>query len=504
MDITIKKGIHVPIYVQIKNRIREQILTEELVDGIKLPSERALAEQLGVHRNTVIKAYEELIGAGLLKSSVSPRGYFVTYLPAGKGRKKFPFSHKKYPGALNLMLKEEYLHMDTLFSRLFYGGSGDSASAGFISLAADIISPDLYPRDQINEILEDIIHSGKYDWFGFSPAQGIPQLIDNIRRLLGLKNVRASSKEIQIVSETYEAMQCIVRMCLSPNDSIIVEEPICPDMFRVLELMNIHVITVPMDEYGMETRYLEGLILKYQPKLIYTIPNFHYPTGAVMSLSRRYQLLELSYRYDIPIIEEDCDSSLRYEGAQVPLLKALDTMGNVIYVSSFIGTICPGIRIAYMVASEKIIQNVSMIMENTQMFINPLGQLIASEFIERGYIYSYIEKLKEFGLANRNHLCSLLSNIGDIDFKFTVPKGGTALWCYINETVNPQKLLYNSIQAGVSYVPGNLFFPFKNRGDNYIRLCYGNATRDELTEGVSRLAEAIRITKSEKLSLQTH
>ncbi|MDD3169649.1 MAG: PLP-dependent aminotransferase family protein [Eubacteriales bacterium] len=498
MDITIKKGIHVPIYVQIKNSIKEQILTEELVDGIKLPSERALATQLGIHRNTVIKAYEELISAGLIKSSVAPRGYFVTYIPADIGRKKFSFFHKKYPGALNLMLKEEYLHMDTLFSKLFNGGRNDISSGDFISLAADIISPKLYPRDQINEILEDITHSGKFDWFGFSPAQGTPQLIHSIRNLLSRKNIQVSSKEIQIVSETYEAIQYIVRMYLSPNDAILVEEPICPDIFRVFQLMNIHVITVPMDDHGMDTRYLEGLILKYRPKLIYTIPNFHYPTSTVMSLGRRYHLLELSYRYDIPIIEEDCDSSLRYEGAQVPLIKSLDTMGNVIYINSFIGTICPGIRIAYMVASEKIIENVSMIMENTQMFINPLGQFIASEFIDRGYIYCYIEKLKDFGLKNRNFLCNMLNSIDDIDFKFSVPKGGTSLWCYINEAINHQNLLYNSLKSGVSFVPGSLFFPFKNHDGRFIRLCYGNATHEELKEGVNRLAESIRITKNQQ------
>ena len=116
MKIEIDRGLRAPIYIQIKNHLRKQILSGELISGFKLPPERVLAKELGVHRNTVIKAYEELIGESLIQSSVSPRGYFVTYSEPSEFRKPTGFSSRKYPGALSFMLKEEYLQMDTLFS----------------------------------------------------------------------------------------------------------------------------------------------------------------------------------------------------------------------------------------------------------------------------------------------------------------------------------------------------------------------------------------------------
>lgn len=495
MNIHIDRQMSTPIYMQIKNIIKKQILSGELVSGFKLPPERELAKETGVHRNTIIRAYEELIKEELITSSVSPRGYFVTYSQQEEYKKVTGFSSRKYPGALSFMLKDEYLQMDTLFSELFYNDGLAKSEQKIISLAADIISKELYPRDQLNEIVKELSGVDGFDWYGFSPAQGLPELIASIQGLLKRRNIHVSSKEIQVVSETYEAIQFAAKIFLSSHDTIIAEEPISPDMLQAFQFMDINVITIPMDEEGMETRYLEGLIVKYRPKLIYTIPTFHFPTSSVLSLSRRYELLELSYKYDIPIIEEDCDSVIRYEGSPVPSLKALDTMGNVIYINSFIATICPGIRTAYMVAPEKITRKLSTIMENTQIFLSPLNQYIASQFISRGYIYDSIERICQFGRQNRDLLCKALAETEDIDYRFTVPKGGTSLWCRINENINPKRLLCKAHELGVSYMPGNLFFPFRSKGDNLVRLCYGNVSPDELTEGIERLSEAVRASR---------
>jgi len=495
MEININRSLRTPIYIQIKNNIQKQILSGELVNGFKLPPERTLAKELGVHRNTVIKAYEELISEDLIQSSISPRGYFVTYSNSEEYKKASGFSSKKYPGALSFMLKEEYLQMDTLFSELFYNTNHTKSEKPIISLAADITSPALYPREQLNQILSDIVQNNSFDWFGFAPSQGLPELISSVRTFLKHRHIHASAKEIQIVSETYEAIEFAAKIFLSPHDTIIAEEPISPDMLQVFQTMGINVVTIPLDEDGMQTQYLEGLIVKYHPKLIYTIPTFHFPSSTVMSLSRRYQLLELSYKYDVPILEEDCDSMIRYEGTPVPSLKSLDTMGNVIYISSFIASICPGVRIGYMVSTEKITKKLSMLMDNTQIFINPLGQYIASQFIDRGYIYDNINKLCAFGRRNRDCLCHQLDKQKDIGYRYTVPKGGTTVWCRLENAADPQALLRKACELGVSYVPGNLFFPFRSKGDDYLRLCFGNVTEDEICEGIHRLSQAIRMIR---------
>lgn len=491
MNISINRKAHTPVYAQIRNDIRQRILSGELASGFKLPAERTLAADIGVHRNTVVKAYEELISEDLIKSSISPRGYFVTYSQPADFKRGGSFTSRKYPGALNFMLKEEYLQMDNLFNKLFYGNGVDSPNVPLISMAADVITPDLYPRKQLNQILNELSEKGRFDWCDFAPSQGLPQLIHSIQSLLERRHIHASSKEIQIVGESYEALQFAARIFLSARDTIICEEPISPDMLQVLQSLDLNVITIPMDENGMQTEYLEGLIVKYRPRMIYTIPTFHFPTNTIMSLSRRYELLELSYKYDIPIVEEDCDSVLRYEGVPIPSLKSLDTMGNVIYVNSFIATICPGVRVGYMVAPEKTVNRLAMLMENSRIFVNPIGQYLVSEFIRRGYIYDQIDTLCDFGRKNRDCFCSALTAHSEIAYRFQIPKGGTSLWCRLDEDINPQALLYKAHELGISYMPGDLFFPFMNKGDNYLRLCYGSVTESQIHEGVDRLSAAI-------------
>jgi 2-aminoadipate transaminase len=492
MKININRSISTSLYQQISSEIKNRILSGELANGYKLPSERTLAKQLSVHRNTIIKAYDVLISENLIESSVSPRGYFVTYETSIHSKAKS--NNFKYRGALNFLIKDDYYQFDSLFSELFYDSSNSKKGAEIIPMAADVITPDLFPKAELNAITEKMVRED-FDWFNFMPAQGFPPFIDSIIELLSQRNIRVSHKEVQIVSETYEALQYICKVFLSPNDTIIAEEPISPDIFQVFQLIGINVITVPMDNNGMKTEYLEGLINKYHPKLIYTIPTYHYPTSTVMSLSRRYELLSVSYKYDIPIIEEDCDSSIKYTSDFIPSIKSLDTMGNVIYINSFIGTICPGIRLAYMVAPERIIKAITFIMENTQIFINPISQYIACEFINSGGFYSQIYKICDFARINRDLLCSGLKEVADIDYEFSIPTGGTSLWCRLKEPVNAKKLLMNAHSTGISYIPGHLFFPFRNQGENYLRLCYGNIAHEEVKTAIDRLSKAVRMTR---------
>lgn len=493
MKINIKRNISTPVYKQIYHEIKEKILHEELVEGIKLSSERKLANELGVHRNTVIKAYDILTADGLITPSVSPRGYFVTYKAHGFSNNANIKLKPRYSNTLHYMLKDDYLILNNLFYTLYHGELSNRDD--MVSFAADITYPSEELKKHMDKILEDIIHNPSYDIYGVLPPQGSLDLRKSIVRILEHKSIFISPKEIQVISETYEAIQLIIKLFLTKDDTILVEEPISPDMFENFQLMNINVITIPMDQDGMQTQYLEGLIEQYHPKMIYTIPTFHYPTGSTMSLQRRYELLDISYRYDIPIIEEDCDSSIRYEGNHIPSLKSLDKVGNVIYVSSFSVNVFPGIRLAYMVGPQSVIKGASRIVENTQMFMSPIHQFLVSELIKRGYFYKNINDLISLGRQKRDLLCEELDNVPDVNFLYNKPEGGTSLWCTIEEDLNPNVLLQNAKKTGVTYMPGELFFPFMDSGYNHIRLCFGEIDNDKIHEGVSRIAEAIRMTR---------
>jgi len=491
MEIHVSREGNTPVYLQIKNQIKQKILEGELINGFKLPPERKLAEQLQVHRNTVIKAYAELIKENLLQISATPRGYLVNYSlpgiqPKQNGRKPQQFTPFSY------MVRDEYLQMDKLFSNLYR----ESMMGNVIPLAVDIISPNLYPRAQLNEILIDLASQGKYDLYDFCDAQGTEALRTSIIKLLAKRNIKAGKNGIQVISESYSAMDNLIKIFVSPGDTIIAEEPISVDSFHFFRLMGVHLVTVPMDQNGMRTDYLEGLVAKYNPKFIYTIPSFHFPSGITMSLERRYELLDISYRYHVPIIEEDCDSVLRYDGAVIPCLKALDPGDNVIYVNSFISTVCPGVRVAYMVAPENVVEKVSRMVELNEMFINGIGQYLVSEFLDRGYFDQHVSDLCGHFVKKRDLMCGELTSVKDrIEIDFNVPKGGTSIWCRIDSGINQHELLRHAYKLGVIFAPGHIFYPFGNRGENQLRLCYGNASDEEIRKGIELFAKAAEMCK---------
>ncbi len=193
MNIHIDRQMSTPVYMQIKNIIKKQILSGEMVSGFKLPPERELAKETGVHRNTVIRAYEELIKEELITSSVSPRGYFVTYSQQKEYKKVTGFSSRKYPGALSYMLKDSICRWILCSASCFYN-DGLAKSEQKSSLAADIITKNLCLREHLNEIVKELSSAGGFDWYGFSPAQGLLELISSIQGLLKRRNIHATSK----------------------------------------------------------------------------------------------------------------------------------------------------------------------------------------------------------------------------------------------------------------------------------------------------------------------
>jgi DNA-binding transcriptional MocR family regulator len=391
------------------------------------------------------------------------------------------------------MVREEFLLIDSLFSNLYR----DSLGGNGISFAADIISPEVYPKKQLDEILTDIVASGKYDLYGFCNPQGTEALRAGIVKLLAKRNIKAGKNEIQVVSESYAAMDNLIKLFVAPGDTILAEEPIPIDTFHFFRLMGVKLVTVPMDRDGMRTDYLEGLIVKYGPKFIHTVPTFHFPSGITMSLERRYELLDIAYKYNIPIIEEDCDSILRYGGTAIPCLKALDQGENVIYVNSFIATICPGVRVSYLVAPEKVVERISRLVELNEMFVNSIGQYLVSEFLDRGYFEAHVSYLCKYFLAKRDLMCRELAKQKDrLKLNFEIPEGGTALWCHLDPGINQHELLKNACKRDVLFAPGHIFFPYGNQGENLIRLCYGNASDEEIKTGVELLAQAAEMSKT--------
>lgn len=487
MRITLNEHSETPKYLQIKNSIKQQILDRELLFGFRLPSERNLAKALGVNRNTVIRAYDELIKDGLLRVSAAPKAYIVT-VEYGKQDLESAGPGRHY-SALEQNRKFRFTQSDELFEQLY----GQSDDTGNISFAGMIPDRALYPLDDIRRIMAQLMAEGRPELFEICSPQGLEALRAEIARHLCANNIRAVSGNIQIVAETTQAIECIAELYLSVGDTVIVEEPMLPDLLTAFQNKGIQVVPVSMDRDGMVIEHLEQLVRQHHPTLIYTMPNYHNITTAVMPLDRRRALLECARRYGVGVVEDDHQSELRYAPHQEPTLYAMDNQ-NVIYLNSFIFTFVPGMRIAYMAASQPLVRSFRRIVSNQQLCINVLGQHLLARFMAEGSFAAHVEAVRACYREKRDAMCRELDRLEGLGLRYRKPQGGLAVWCALPDGIQQKRLLEAARARGLLFMPGFLFYPFGNRGESFLRLSFSNATLEEIRQGVEILEETLAET----------
>ncbi len=488
MNIKINRNSETPIFLQIKGMIKNLIVSEELVPGYKMPPERKLAEELGVHRNTVVKAYGELIAEGYLSASrKAPKGYFVR-----DPEETSSFTKRFFP--LEKMIQYNFNDREKLFLNLFT----QSAEPNYISLGGIIMDKKTMPVEGMEDIFLKTFHAVQRDAENSEESES-ERMKKNICRVLSKENMYVSPKNIQLVSETNQALNYLLSLYLREGDCVIAEEPILPDNSSLIRNKGMKLVTVPMEEDGMDLHALEILIKKHNPKFIYTMPNFHNPTGITMSLTKRIQLLEIAQRYGVPIIEEDSQRDFRYTENRIPSLYSLDKYKSVVYLDSFTLTFPYGIKTGYMVGPVDLVEMMGRCIVIDETFVSNMGQFMLNEYIERGLWEEHIAELASVYGRRQEVLCQELEKIRDLGISFRKPQGGLLVWCELDESINEKKLYQISRERGLLIMPGFLFYPFGYQGNGHIRLCISRCDENEIRRGVDILADALRECRKERI-----
>lgn len=490
MDLVIDKKLKTPVYLQIVSQIKEKILKGKLVDGYALPSERALAKKLGLHRNTIVRSYNELKADGLI-TSYQGVGYRVSYRQESTGKKGRPVNWQG-------IIKPEYRDMESEFDDLFMQSQIESR----ISFAAGMAAGEVYNKEEIANCLTRIMTEGNSPAYFYTPYQGDLDLRREIAAFMRTKGVLTNPAQIQIFSENNQALDFLVTLLLSPGDKIFTEESTSPDVYRAIQLAGAEIITVPMDEEGMICDHLEPLIEQHKPKFIYINSSYHNPTGVVLSMERRKKLLELSYRYRIPVVEDDEASELFLSGDRIPSLKSMDPRENVIYMYSFSLTLIPGIGVSFMIAPREVIKSLSYMVSVRMVTLDWTPQYLACQYMQDGTFMRKLEDFRKIYKRKQNLMCSFLDRVAEeIGLSYAKPKGGVYLWVKLPAEMDVSYLEKEAEQQGVSFVPGFIFFPGKNPGGNYIRLNYSYPTEGQIEKGMKILIRAMqKIQKNQRFS----
>lgn len=476
MFIEVRKQSGVPLYRQISEEIKRKIIDGSLAWGSILPSERELAAQLGVHRNTVVRAYNDLKDQEMIFSTAG-QGYFVMK----KESEADPAWRKKVNW--QALIKDEYQDIESSFDDIFMKFAAEK-NISFSSGAPPRNYDEERLAAQMSSIIKETVSSGHF----LTPYQGDRELIKSITGFLRNKGIKARPGQIQVLYETNQAVDFLVTTMVEPGDTVFIEEPVSPDVYRAIELAGARTVTIPIDENGMVCDNLENLVLHYKPKFIYVSGSYQDPTGMILSLERRKLLIEISGRHRIPIIEDDSASELSFEGDQLPSLKALGG-DNVIYIYSFGISFIPGLSLAFVVGPEPVIRGLAYLVSLRVMNIDWFLQKLIARYLRDGSYRSRVRQIVEENRVKRDMVIRSLDELRREGFDFRTPGGGAYIWIRLPEGVTGRDFVRAAEEEGLSLVPGDVFFVDPGRNSRYIRLCFSYETEERVREGMEIFSE---------------
>lgn len=496
MNIKIDKQKKIPVYLQIAEQIRAQILCGTIPEGSTLPSERALAQMLAVHRNTVVKAYTELKSDDWIESRQGV-GYVVVSRTSMPDEPEFvperivvgDNTEIKRSKRVNWIgeIKDEYLDLEKTFDDLFQRFTDETR----YSLGSGIASYEVFDREKVaDDIAHLLTESGKSQYF-YSPYKGDRFLRQKLVSFLSTKGIKASAGEIQILSETNQALDFIATLLVRKGDAVLMEEPVSPDAYRTMELAGGRIYTIPVDQDGMRCDILESLVIQKKPRLIFVNSSFHDPTGNILSLERRRKIIEISNTYRIPVVEEDAASELVYEGEKLPPIKTLDTSGNVIYIYSFSLSFLPGLTIAFVVADKELIGSLSYLVSIRLMSTDWMTQKLLGLYLDNGTYYRELEAFRRNYAEKQKLVCEKLDGMKHLGIEYHRPRGGIYIWCRLPDGVDSKTFINRAYNMGVSLLPGYVFYPRRNGGRNYIRINYSYESKERLAAGMDIMRKAL-------------
>jgi DNA-binding transcriptional MocR family regulator len=482
MDLTLDRSSRIPLYRQIVDQIRDGILAGTLPAGFRLPPERRLARALGVNRTTVLNAYRELKAEALVDAHVG-RGTIV------QSPDRAPASAtigEEMPWQQLLRVQGPEARDPILRDLLELSERPD-----VISLAVGLPAPELIPVDTFRPLIDRLMDEVGPDLFQHCPTEGLTRLRESLSVWLATRGIVAAPGDVLMLSGSQQGLDLVARVLLEPGDTVIVEEPSYIGALQVFRAARARVVPVPMDEDGMRTDLLAATLERHRPKLVYTLPTFQNPSGAVMSLERRHHLLELAEQFGVPVLEDDPYWEIRFSGELPPSLKALDPDGRVIHLGTFSKILFPGLRLGFMVAPRTLLRPVALAKQSADLHASSLAQWLLDAFLRGDHMTAHGERLRREYRRRRDVVHDALDQAAVEGLSWRLPRGGFYLWCRLPAGAGGTRLVQAAAAAGVAFLPGRACFSHET-ADEFVRLSYSFAPPARLRDGAGRLAEAIR------------
>lgn len=449
--IHLKHESETPLYRQLYDSLKEQIVSGQLLRGERLPANRELVGMLGLSRDTIINAFDLLEADGLIKRHVG-RGTFVEGPPEG-----FP-----------------------------------APFAPVISFSASRPSEDQFPLEDFRATCKEVLESPEAASIlqlgsagGYGPLRRF--ILNEIRKRDGID----ADDEILITSGCQQGLDLIQRVLAPRGETVLLEDPVYPGVRNVFERGGARVIGVPVGDDGLDVTALERILEKEQPRLLIVTPNFQNPTGATIPELERARIADLARRAGVLIVENDLYGPLRYAGSEIPRIKSIDRSGATILLGSFSKIAFPGLRVGWAIGPRPIIARLTEAKEACDLHSDQLSQAVLLRFAQSGRLAAHYKKTLATGAERLRACVEACARELPPGSKFTRPSGGMNVWVTLPEPMDAADLAARAAGEGVSFLPGK-YFAVSRPQTNSLRLSFAGLSPEKIERGLNILGKIFR------------
>jgi GntR family transcriptional regulator/MocR family aminotransferase len=467
--ISIDKKAPTPIYQQIANHLVTHIREGIIQPGASLPGSRELARLLEVHRKTIVAAYEELNAQDWIETiprkgvrvspqlpEIKPRTFkAATNIPAYAGNTGFHFNTKiPLPSSAPWFAKQN-LVIDDGFPDVRLAPI-DNLLREYRNIATGrlarriMTSNDLAGTDSLRDVLVGYL----------SDTRGMNMQSDNI----------------MITRGAQMAIYLAAGLLIQPGDNVLVGEPNYFMANAIFKQLGAQLITVPVDEQGINIEQVEAVLKKKKIKMLYIIPHHHHPTTVSLAPERRMRLLEIIRKYKLAVLEDDYDYSFHYSSAPVLPLASTNHEGCVVYIGSATKLLAPSIRIGFMVAPKPFIDQAAKWRRLIDIRGDNIMETALANLIRNGDIGRHIKKSNKIYHQRRDMLCDMLQEKLKAVVTFRKPAGGMAVWAQFNKRFPLSAIAAKAAGMGLFMNDGSYFNTPKI---NYNAIRFGFASLNE-------------------------
>ncbi|HYT24351.1 MAG TPA: PLP-dependent aminotransferase family protein [Candidatus Polarisedimenticolia bacterium] len=491
-----------PLYQQICRAFRNEILSRAIAPGERVPSTRALADLLKVSRNTAVMAYEQLVAEGYLEAHIGAAGTVVAsalpsdYLYSNSPKSPGPERHTPRRASGGLAIAGEMI---------LRAARAVANSLELPTLTWELTPPrvpyDLRPGRAAFADLPYTLwcrllgsrarHATMQD-LDYGPPQGRWELREAIAiRLRRLRGIDARPERIVIVNGTQQALDLINRVLLNPGDRVLIEEPhYTGARFAFISAGGV-LVSAAVDDHGIQIP--KATTGKRSIRLAYVTPSHQFPTGVVMPISRRLELLNWASRVGAFVIEDDYDSEYRYDGPPLQALAGLDREGRVIYVGTFSKILFPALRLGYLVLPESLVEPIAAAKALGDTGTAALEQLALADFISEGHFDRHLRRSNASNAARRNALVGAVQKEFGERAEVCGANAGLHLLVWLKGKSGGMiaDVSHKAEMAGVGLYSVDPFYTKTPRRTGVV-LGYAPLRELEIREGIRRLAVALK------------